>query len=95
MANENNVSSISKARTVEEMAAFWDTHSVADYDDQTYEVDMTFEPTARRNYVSIESDLMQELRTIAQKRQVSTQTLVNVWLRKYVDELQLHAQGAD
>jgi len=95
MADENKVSSISKARSIEEMAEFWDTHSLADYDDETYEVDMTFDPAARQNYVSIESELMQELRRIAQVRKVSTQTLINVWLRKEVDELQLQTQSAD
>ncbi len=95
MADENKVSSISKARSIEEMAEFWDTHSLADYDDETYEVDMTFDPAARQNYVSIESELMQELRRIAQVRKVSTQTLIKVWLRKEVDELQLQAQSAD
>jgi len=95
MADESKVSSISKARSIEEMAEFWDTHSLADYDDETYEVDMTFDPAARQNYVSIESELMQELRRIAQVRKVSTQTLINVWLRKEVDELQLQAQSAD
>jgi len=95
MADESKVSSISKARSIEEMAEFWDTHSLADYDDETYEVDMTFDPAARQNYVSIESELMQELRRIAQVRKVSTQTLINVWLRKEVDELQLQTQSAD
>ena len=33
--------SISKARSLEEIADFWDTHSLADYWDQTHEV--TFE----------------------------------------------------
>ena len=40
---EDRVSSISKARTLEEMADFWDTHSLADYDEQTHEVEMTFD----------------------------------------------------
>jgi hypothetical protein len=95
MADENKVSSISKARSIEEMAEFWDTHSLADYEDEMYEVEMTFDPAARQNYVSIESELMQELRRIAHTRKVSTQTLINVWLRKDVDELHLQAQSAD
>jgi hypothetical protein len=95
MADENKVSSISKARSIEEMAEFWDTHSLADYEDEMYEVEMTFDPAARQNYVSIESELMQELRRIAHARKVSTQTLINVWLRKDVDKLQLEAQSAD
>ncbi len=86
MANEN-VSSISKARTIEEMAEFWDTHSLADYEDQIYEVEMTFDPAARHTWIGVEPELLAELRDIAHKRRISTQTLVNVWLRQRVDEL--------
>jgi len=78
---DKKVSSISKARTLKEVAEFWDAHSLADYDDQTYEVEMTFDPEARRSTVGIEPELMEELRRIAHERQVSTQTLVNLWLR--------------
>ncbi len=84
---ENRVSSISQARTLEEMAEFWDTHSLADFDDQTHEVEMTFDPSARRSVVGIETELMAEIRRIAKERQVSTQTLVNVWLRQRVDQM--------
>ena len=84
---ENRVSSISQARTLEEMAEFWDTHSLADFDDQTHEVEMTFAPSARRSVVGIETELMAEIRRIAKERQVSTQTLVNVWLRQRVDQM--------
>jgi len=82
---EDRVSSISGSRTLEEMADFWDSHSLADYDDQTYEVEMVFDPSARRTTVTIEPELMAELSRVARKRRVSTQTLINVWLRQQVD----------
>ncbi len=72
---EDNLSSISKSRTLEEMAEFWDAHSLADFDDQTYKVEMTFDNSARRSTVGIEPNLMEELRGIAKKCQISTQTL--------------------
>jgi len=40
------LTSISKARTLEEVAEFWDTHSLADYWDQTHEVE--FEVRAKQ-----------------------------------------------
>lgn len=89
MAEENSTSSISKARTYEEMGEFWDTHSLADYEDQTYEVEMAFSPAARRTYVNIEPDLMEDLWAIAQERRISAETLINVWLRRQVDEVRL------
>jgi len=91
--SEERVSSISKARTLKEIAEFWDTHSLADYDDQTYEVEMTFEPSARRPVVIIEPELMEDLRRIASERKVSTQTLVNLWLRQRVDQLRTQSAG--
>jgi hypothetical protein len=87
---DENVSSISHSRTLEEMADFWDTHSLADYDDQTYEVEMTFDPSARRAVVNIEPELMNDLRRVAHERKVSTQTLVNLWLRQHLDQSQAH-----
>ncbi|MCW5851209.1 MAG: hypothetical protein KIT87_14130 [Anaerolineae bacterium] len=85
--SEDRVSSISKSRTIEEMAAFWDTHSLADYEDQTHEVEMSFAPSASRAYIGIEPELLEELRRIARERHVSLQTLVNVWLRQRVDQV--------
>ncbi len=84
---DDRVSSISASRTLEEMADFWDTHSLADYDAQTYEVEMSFEPSARRSVVTIEPELMLDISQMARSRNVSTQTLINVWLRQQVDRL--------
>ena len=92
---EDRVSSISGSRTLEEMADFWDTHSLADYDDQTYEVEMTFDPSARRSVVTIEPDLMQDIAQMARARNISTQTLINVWLRQQVDRLMAQTTGLE
>jgi hypothetical protein len=94
MADENNLSSISKVKTLEEMIEFWETHSTADFDDQTHEVDIEFAPTARLNLVRIEPELMQELWDIARDRQISAQTLINVWLRRQVDEVRMQTAVA-
>ncbi len=85
--SKDRASSVSQAHSLEEMADFWDTHSLADYDDQTYEIEMSFEPSARRTVVAIEPDLLTDLSRVARERKVSTQTLVNVWLRQQVDRL--------
>ena len=38
-SDEPQITSISRARTLEEIADFWDNHSLADYWDQTHEVE--------------------------------------------------------
>ncbi len=46
-SDATQLASISKACTIEEIAEFWDTHSLADYWDQTYEVQFEVEARAR------------------------------------------------
>jgi hypothetical protein len=86
-AQRVKVSSISRSRTLDEMAEFWDAHSLADYDDQTQEVEMTFDPAARRTAVNIEPELMADISRVARECQISAQTLINVWLRQDIDRL--------
>ena len=64
MENENRVSSISNAHSYTQMAKFWSTHSRADYEDQSYEADITFAATVLLNLVPIEPELMQEYNRI-------------------------------
>ena len=45
-SEETQLTSISQARTLDEIADFWDTHSLTEYWDQTHEVD--FEVRAKR-----------------------------------------------
>ena len=47
-SEDTRLTSISKARTLDEIADFWDTHSLADYWDQTHEVE--FEVRAKRRH---------------------------------------------
>jgi hypothetical protein len=84
--SDESKSSISQASSYEEMADFWDEHSLADFDEQTYEVDIKFDPAARTSYVNIETELLAELRQIAHTHKVSTETLVNLWLRERVEQ---------
>lgn len=89
MAAENKKTSISQATNYEEIAEFWDTHSLADFEDQTYEVALSFDPAARHARVNIEPELFQELQQLAQERRVSIQTLVNLWLQQRVDQIHI------
>lgn len=93
MADEK-VSSLSKSKNLEEMADFWETHSLTDYDDEIEEVEMTFDPAARRTLVGIEPDLLADLRRIAQERRISTQTLVNLWLSERVAQQKIRATAS-
>ena len=80
--NENKeapLTSISQASTWEEIADFWDTHSLADYWDQTHEVE--FELRAqRRHRITLDPDIYAKIEEQARTRGVLPETLVNLWL---------------
>ncbi|HYN87345.1 MAG TPA: CopG family antitoxin [Ardenticatenaceae bacterium] len=84
--NENEeprVTSISKAQTLEEIGDFWDTHSLADYWEQTHEVE--FEVRARRRRrITLDPDVYEAVEAEARARGVQPETLVNLWLAERI-----------
>jgi hypothetical protein len=77
--SQEPITSISKARTLEEIADFWDTHSLADYWDQTHEVE--FEVRAqRRRRVTLDPEVFQKVELQARRRGLLPETLVNLWV---------------
>jgi len=65
--------------SIETAAEFWDTHSLADYWDQTHEVEIEV-AAKRRRRVTIDPELWEQVAARAQAKGISTETLVNLWL---------------
>ncbi len=77
--NDTQPTSISKAHTLEEIAEFWDAHSLADYWDQTHEVE--FEVRAkRRRRITLDPEVYAHVEAQARTRGILPETLVNLWL---------------
>ena len=70
---------ISKARTYEEIAEFWDTHSLADYWDQTHEVEFEVRAKPRRR-VTVDPEVYTKIEDQARRRGLLPETLINIWL---------------
>jgi hypothetical protein len=77
----NERSSISNAATIEEIGAFWDTHDFTEYDTDAPDVSFTI---ARA--IQIEAELLAALEQQACLRDVSVETLVNLWLQQKLNE---------
>jgi hypothetical protein len=83
-AGENeNVTSISEAKTIEEIADFWNSHSLADYWEKTREVSFQVRATRRRR-ITIDPEVFAQIEALAHVRGVSPETLVNLWLAEQV-----------
>jgi hypothetical protein len=75
----NHLSSISQASTIEEIAEYWDEHSLADEWDKTEEV--TFDVRAeRRRRVTLAPELYEQIEIQARFTGLLPETLVNLWL---------------
>ncbi len=76
---KTQLSSISKAKTLEAVGEFWDTHSLDDYWDKTREAD--FEVRAKqKKRIALEPQIYKEIEAEARLRGVIPETLVNLWL---------------
>ena len=84
--NENSnteKSSISKARTPEEIADYWDSHSLDNHWDQTHEVE--FEVRAQRPHrIAVDPEIYAQLEEQARPQGVTPETLVNQWLSEHL-----------
>jgi predicted DNA binding CopG/RHH family protein len=80
---------IPEMNSYEETAEFWDTHSLADYWDQTEPAEFEISPELHRRYlVAVESGLLNRLRQAAYARGVSTESLINLLLEQRLHEIE-------
>jgi hypothetical protein len=81
---------IPEFETLDDIAEFWDTHSTADYDDLTHEVQFEVRLGSRVGQpqtITLLPELSETLQALADTRGVSVETLVNVWLTEKILEL--------
>lgn len=69
---------------LDDAVEFWDTHSLADYEESWKDVQCEIDIKRRTYQISLDSGLYQKLRRAARARGVSAETLVNLWLQEKV-----------
>lgn len=68
--------------SLEEFWGFWDTHSSADYEGFMEAVKVDFDLSWSKTYCAVAKDVLRQVRTRAHQQGVSTETLINLWLRE-------------
>ena len=71
---------------IEAAAEFWDTHSLADYEDLQKDIEFEVELKSQKNYFAIEKELSYDIDKIAHLEGVLPETLVNLWLKEKIQE---------
>ena len=82
----NEITSVSKARSLDELAEHWDTHSLADNWDDLPDVELEVSVLPRRRIV-VASELYEKLESRARQQGVSPETLANLWLAERLYEV--------
>ena len=84
---DKQVTSISKAKTLEDIADFWDTHSLADHWDETQEVNFEVR-MQRRCRITLTPDIYEKIEKQARVQGVLPETLVNLWLAERLQSIE-------
>ncbi|MBD3289831.1 hypothetical protein GF337_13575 [candidate division KSB1 bacterium] len=69
-----------KYETIEEASEYWDSHSIADYWDQTQEAHFDVEIDERPRYIMLEKSIARKVFALAKEQKISPETLVNLIL---------------
>ena len=65
---------------------FWDTHSLADYWDQTEEAHFEVDLRQRVYLIAVEKELAESVAKRAKAQGLSSETLINLWLSEKLRE---------
>jgi len=77
-----NKTPISKATTYRQIAEFWDTHSIADYWDQTKPVEFEVDIQSEITYYPLASKLSSQVQRVAKRQGIAPETLLNLWVQE-------------
>jgi hypothetical protein len=66
--------------TPEEAGQFWDSHDSADYEENMIAVECQIDIKRRTFLVPLDRDLYRKVQSIARKKGVSAETLLNMWI---------------
>jgi hypothetical protein len=69
-------------RGIEEAAAFWDSHSLADYAEHLTPAKVRFQLRRRVHLLAVDPEIAAQLRAASRARGLSPETVANLWLRE-------------
>ena len=79
-------SSLSKAKSIQEIGEFWDTHDLAENWDETRPAEFEIDLQSELTYYAIDSGLSEKIQSFAKKRGISPDTLLNLWLQEKLQQ---------
>ena len=75
-------------KSIKDASDFWDTHSVADYWDISRPAEFEIQLEEEPRYIILEPGLARRINQIADDKKVTSEILVNLWLKEKLSETQ-------
>jgi len=83
---KRNKSSISKASSYKAVGEYWGSHDLAKVWAKTKKVEFDVKIETEATYYAIEKSLSEKVQSVAKKKGVSSDTLVNLWIQQKLQE---------
>ena len=84
---KKNKTSLSKAASYKEIGEYWDIHNLTEVWGKTRKVNFDVQIESEVTYYPIEKSLSEKVQSIAKKKGVSSDTLVNLWIQQKLREV--------
>ena len=78
---KNKPKTLPRSQSVKELVDFFETHDMGDYWEQMPEVYFDVNIKKRKHLVALEEDIVDKLTKIAKSKKVSSESLINTWLK--------------
>ena len=72
--------------SIDELVDYFDSHDMADHFDHMPEVQIDVDIKSKKYLVAIEEELISKLADIAKKESISSEQLINSWLKERILE---------
>jgi hypothetical protein len=78
---KNKTKTMPRSKSVEELVDFFETHDMGDFWGKMRKAHFDVSIKKRKHLVAIEEDIVDKLTEIAKSKKVSSESLINVWLK--------------
>jgi hypothetical protein len=78
---KNRTKALPRSKSVKELVDFFETHDMGDYWEQMPQAHFDVNIKKRKHLVALEEDIVDKLTEIAKSKKVSSESLINTWLK--------------
>lgn len=83
---KNKSKSLPRFKSLDKLVEFFDTHDLGEYWEEMPEAHFEVDIKRRKHLIAIDAELANKLTEIARSKEISSEKLINSWLREKILE---------